>query len=248
MHRDNRVVWLLRCAGWWALDYAYAGWWQLRSLISTARSSDFRSGRLRPVVVLPGVYEHWRFMRPLIEAVHRRGHPVHVIDALGMNLLPVEQAAAIVRDHLDANGLDRAVILAHSKGGLIGKALMSREARERPAGEGARIGRMIAICTPFSGSRYARLTRAPSLRIFSADDPALRALIVDTSVHARITSISSRFDPHIPEGSELPGARNVRLDTGGHFRILGRRQTIETVLEELAEDASTGGDPPCDTL
>jgi pimeloyl-ACP methyl ester carboxylesterase len=220
------VVWLLRCAGWWILDYAYAGWWQLRSLFSRAKASDYGSGHRCAVVVLPGVYEHWRFMLPLIRAVHGAGHPVHVIDALRLNLMPVQQAADVVRDYLDDHGLEHAVILAHSKGGLIGKTLMSGE-REPQA-----IEWMITICTPFSGSRYARTS---ALRAFSADDPALGALIADASAHARITSIFGVFDPHIPEGSRLAGARNVRLETGGHFRILGRRETVAIVLGELGE-------------
>jgi hypothetical protein len=42
--------------------------------------------------------------------------------------------------------------------------------------------------------------------------------------------VYGRFDPHIPEGSELVGAKNVRLETGGHFRILAHPR----VLAELA--------------
>ncbi len=50
------------------------------------------------------------------------------------------------------------------------------------------------------------------------------------AVNKRIVSVFGEFDPHIPEGSELPGAKNVRLDTGGHFRILAHPR----VLAELA--------------
>ena len=240
-------MWLLRCTGWWILDYAYAGWRQLRSLVSRSRAADFRAGDRLPVLVLPGVYEHWRFMRRLVEAIHRRGHPVHAIDALGLNLLPIDEAADAVVDYLDENGLERVVVLAHSKGGLIGKALMSR------ASDGARIVRMIAICTPFSGSRYASRTRVRSLRIFSANDPVLRALMENASAHARITSIAGVFDPHIPEGSELVGARNVRLNTGGHFRIHGLPETVAAVLGELEEleineARGSGRDPRTDPV
>ncbi|MGX9900072.1 hypothetical protein ACW0JT_09395 [Arthrobacter sp. SA17] len=41
------------------------------------------------------------------------------------------------------------------------------------------------------------------------------------------------FDPHIPEGSILPGARNIKLDVPGHFRILGHQDTVRTILEEI---------------
>ena len=53
-------------------------------------------------------------------------------------------------------------------------------------------------------------------------------------MNPRITSIFGTFDPMIPGGSELPGARNIRLDVAGHFRILGDPATIETVLREVA--------------
>ena len=34
------------------------------------------------------------------------------------------------------------------------------------------------------------------------------------------------LDPHIPEGSALPGATNIELDAGGHFRILADPRVI----------------------
>jgi hypothetical protein len=43
-----------------------------------------------------------------------------------------------------------------------------------------------------------------------------------------------RFDPHIPEGSELPGATNIVLGTGGHFRVLAQPRVLEELLR-LAE-------------
>jgi hypothetical protein len=36
----------------------------------------------------------------------------------------------------------------------------------------------------------------------------------------------------------LPGARNVQLDTGGHFRILADEDTIRTVLAEAGAPAA----------
>jgi hypothetical protein len=49
----------------------------------------------------------------------------------------------------------------------------------------------------------------------------------------RITSIFGQFDPHIPEGSELEGATNIRLDIGGHFRILSDADCIRAVLNAV---------------
>ena len=52
-------------------------------------------------------------------------------------------------------------------------------------------------------------------------------------MNARIVSAYGSFDPHIPGGSALPGARNVILETMGHFRVLGDARVLDEV-ERLA--------------
>jgi pimeloyl-ACP methyl ester carboxylesterase len=218
----------LRNAGSWLLDYRYAVSAQLRGALSRSRPDDFASGELAPVLIIPGIYESWQFMRPLIRALHDAGHPVHVVTPLHTNRRPVVPSAEIVAEYLRERELVDLVIVAHSKGGLIGKYLMTRlDADER-------VKRMVAVSTPFSGSRYARYMLAPSLRDFRATHPALLALSADERVNGRVLSIFGRFDPHIPEGSILPGAQNVRIDTGGHFRILSHPDTVRHVLAAAA--------------
>ncbi|MFW7414519.1 esterase/lipase family protein [Demequina sp. SO4-18] len=214
---------LVRFGMWWALDYGYAVVWQARSFFSRARSDSYLSGSRRPVVILPGIYETWKFMRPLIEQLHAQGHPVHVVADLRRNHAPVPDVAEHVAAYLEANDLDDVIVVAHSKGGLAGKLVMTG-----PAGD--RIRGMLAIAVPFGGSRYARLMPLRSLRAFSSRDPSIVNLAQHASVNARIVSVYARFDPHIPGGSELPGATNALLDTGGHFRILGH----PAVLAKLA--------------
>jgi predicted alpha/beta hydrolase family esterase len=209
----------VRHALWWLLDYAYAARWQLRSIFNRTDAKSFAVGDKAPVVVLPGVYESWKFMQPLIEELHRRGHPVHVVEALRRNRRPVEDAAVRVSAFLRSAGLRDVVLVAHSKGGLAGKLVMVGPEAERVTG-------MLAVATPFSGSRYARMTPGRTLRAFSPTHPSIREIGRHQVVNARVVSVFGRFDPHIPEGSELVGARNVRLDTGGHFRILAHPQVL----------------------
>jgi pimeloyl-ACP methyl ester carboxylesterase len=216
-----------RRLGWWVRDYAYAAVWQLRATFGRSDAATFRSGTRTPVVVLPGVYETWRFLRPLATALHERGHPVHVLDALRHGRRPVADMAASVADYLQANDLRDIVIAAHSKGGLVGKQVMLGAAGERVRG-------MVAVATPFGGSRYARFMLDPTLRIFSPRSRTILELSRHAEVDARIVSVFGRFDPHIPEGSVLPGARNVLLDTGGHFRILAHPRVMAEIIA-LAE-------------
>jgi len=217
---------LVRRAWWAALDWWYAVRWQLRSLGPTT-ADDYRSGDGQPVVVVPGVYETWHFMRPLMDALHDAGHPVHVLPVLRHNLRPVPESAREVLAYCAEQDLHGVLVVAHSKGGLIGKYAMTMP-------EGNRIDRMVAVSTPFGGSAYARLAPVAHLRAFRATDPVLAALGRDLAVNARITSVYGVFDTLIPGGSALAGAANVRVPVGGHFRILGARQTREAVLAAAA--------------
>lgn len=208
---------------WWAEDYAYALWWQVRAL-RLGKPGPYLSGDLRPVVILPGIWESWAFMTPAIRALHRAGHPVFVLADLGWNSKSVVDTAASVAAFLRLSDLRDVVIVAHSKGGLIGKYAMTFLDGEK------RITSMVAVCAPFSGSRYAPYLVLPSLRAFSPRDATTVLLGQDRSVNSRIVSIFSEFDPHIPEGSALIGATNIRLPIGGHFRILSDPDALRSIL------------------
>ena len=222
----------LREARWWLLDYGYAATAQARAAFSQAGPEDFRSGAEAPIVIIPGVYESWQFMRPLIRILHDHGHPVHVVAALGRNRRSLAHASATVAAYLEREHLTGVIIVAHSKGGLIGKLLMTTDDPER------RVRAMAAISAPFGGSRYARYWVMPSIRAFAPADAALQSLGQDRRVNHRIVSIYGVFDPHIPEGSELVGARNIQLRVGGHFRILGDPRTVRAVLDAVTDAAS----------
>jgi alpha-beta hydrolase superfamily lysophospholipase len=215
---------LAQDAAWWAQDYAYAAAWQLRAAVDRTDPVVYATGDRVPLVVLPGVYETWRFLQPLIAELHARGHPVHVVAPARRNERPVGELAALAADVLVDRALHDAVLVAHSKGGLVGKTLMTR------SDAGRRIRGMVAVATPFGGSRYARWMVGRTLRSFAPADATIRALTRETAVNARIVSIYGRFDPHIPERSELAGAKNVELETGGHFRILAHPRVIAEVV------------------
>jgi len=222
----------LRGARWWLLDYVYAATQQSRAVLSRARPADFRSGAKAPIVIIPGVYESWQFMRPLIQILHDHGHPVHVVAALGRNRRSLTDAAATVATYLKRENLTGVIIVAHSKGGLIGKRLMTTD------DPGRRVSGMVAISVPFGGSRYARYWVVPSIRAFAPANVALHDLGLDHRVNHRIVSIYGVFDPHIPEGSELVGARNIQLRVGGHFRILADPRTVRAVLDAVTDAAA----------
>jgi len=221
--------------GWfWGLDYLYVSYWQVREAVfraDPARYADPHAVK-PPILLLPGIFETWQFLRPLADQLSESGHPVHVVTGLGRNSRTVAASSPIVENYLREHDLRDVTIVAHSKGGLIGKYVMAKGDRE------GRISRMVAIATPFSGSAYARYVLVRSLRDFSPRDATTLMLGELRSLNERITSIYGIFDPHIPGGSALPGATNVRLDVAGHFRILGDRRLRDAVARAVDQPAS----------
>lgn len=221
---------LLRRAGVIVLDYLYAGRHQLRAAFdrSTPDALIAGDGTRAPVVLLPGIFETWRFLRPLAEHIHSAGHPVHVVTALEDNRMSVAQAADLVRAHLEEHDLADVVVVAHSKGGLVAKYLMGMQ------DTGARIRSAVTVATPYAGSALAALIPVPSMRALLPGSPGILRLAVNRAVNERIVSVWGWFDPHVPGGSRLEGARNIQLDVGGHFRILARPELLAIVDGVLA--------------
>lgn len=263
---------ILDRAQWWALDYVYAAIRQLAWLAPPwqigVRSEPpaWRRGSdaLPEVILLPGVYEHWTFLHPMGDALNAAGYRIRVVHGLGNNTRPVRGTAeklarALARNPPPAAGR---VLVAHSKGGLIGKQLLvtsgaaAAAAREAwkggdPAAAAAHAGPpiaagpikdeplgvigLVAVCAPFHGSRLAALLMLdPSIRALLPSNETIVSLGSDTSINGRIVSIFGRFDPHIPDGSALDGATNVQVHGTGHFRVLGDAATHAAVIDGIA--------------
>jgi pimeloyl-ACP methyl ester carboxylesterase len=214
---------------WWRVrDYATALRRQAASP-ATPESYEHPDGAAGPPVVLvPGVWEPWQFLRPLAELLFAHGVAVHVVPALGYNRRPVTEAARVLGRFLVERDLRGVVLVAHSKGGLIGKLAMLQH---DPDG---RIASMVAVNAPFSGSVHARWVPLRSVRAFRPSDATIVALAVELEVNRRITSAHSFWDPLVPAGSALDGADDVVLSTPGHFRPLADPQLASLLLERLA--------------
>lgn len=258
--------WSLQRAWWWTADYVYATRRQLAVLgmpwaIGRRRPTPaaWRTGSpdLPEAVLLPGVYEHWTFLRPLGDTLAAAGHRVRVVHGLGVNRRAITETAdrlARVLAELPPPPAGR-VLVAHSKGGLIGKHLLVTTGAAAAAAAEASVGGdpaeaaaaaphgpgspalgvlgLVAIATPFGGARRARLFADPSIRAFLPGNETIVMLGRETSVNGRIVSIFGPYDPHIPEGSALDGATNVSVAAQGHFRVLASPRTHAAVLDGI---------------
>jgi hypothetical protein len=211
-----------------ARDYALALRWRAAAMRGGAAPAAWAIGTGNPVVLVPGVWEPWQFLSRIGERLHEAGHPVHVVPEVRRNNAPIPDVAAIVHAALERLDLHAVRIVAHSKGGLIGKHLIADPAT------GSRIDRVVAIATPFGGSVRANATLFPALREFRPSHPTMRALHAATEANARITSIYGAYDFHVPAGSALAGAVNVEVPYIGHFGVLTDERVIAEVLRAVA--------------
>ncbi|WP_313823214.1 alpha/beta hydrolase [Citricoccus sp.] len=213
----------------WIRDYVYALRRQAAGVAHRYDPQAYRqSGTGQPAVVLiPGIYESWTFMLPVADALRENGFDVHAVTDLRYNGGTIEEMADLVDKYLRRERVGRCVLVAHSKGGLVGKLLLAHHH------EGGAIRGLVAVNTPFTGSPLARLLPLPALRVFLPNSPELAELSASSHVDRDIVSIYGRFDPHIPGGSCLEGAHNMQLGTRGHFLPLGDRRVHAAILEGI---------------
>nr|NLI49574.1 alpha/beta hydrolase [Propionibacterium sp.] len=190
-----------------------------------------------PLVLLPGIWEPWRFLGPLARALRAAGHPVHAVAGLGWNGADLAESAERVVAHLRDADVRGGVLVAHSKGGLIGKQVLLHP------GSAGRVAGLVAVATPFGGSSlsFGALSRTP-LGLFAPRGAAIATLTEERAVNRRIVSLAPAWDQVVPEGSVLPGARNVALEAAGHFRPLadpGVHALIHTEAHALAAGAAS---------
>ncbi|HHW50216.1 MAG TPA: alpha/beta hydrolase [Pseudoclavibacter sp.] len=208
----------------WARDFLSTSWQHLLEPALPRLPEHLHHGTRTPIVLLPGVYQTWVPLSPIAEALNRRGHPIYWFPDLGHNLLPLPESADIVQRGIARERLPEVYLVGHSKGGILGKYLLSHASTALP---GVQLRGMTAFSAPFHGSRYSRYMLSPWLRGFQPGRPPISDLDDDTAVNALIISVYGVFDPQIPEGSWLPGARaNIPLPVYGHMRILRDTQAV----------------------
>ncbi|MDB5162734.1 MAG: alpha/beta hydrolase [Candidatus Saccharibacteria bacterium] len=218
--------------GWsWLLDYLYVAYWQIHDFFIHENAAQYLTPASKltetPIILIPGIYENWQFMKPVAEVLYKAGHPIYIIDDLNFNTGDIEKMSELVDAFLNKSHITDCIIVAHSKGGLIGKYILANLNTHR------KVKGMVALNTPFSGSLYAYLMPLKSTSIFKPNSPILGQLAANTEINKTIVSIYGLFDPHIPKGSFLQGAQNLRLSTRGHFRIMNNSSVHNAVLTAI---------------
>jgi triacylglycerol lipase len=216
---------------------------------------DFIIPGKAPVILIPGITARWTFMKNLGDKISLTGHPIYVVPKLGHNLIDIPTAAKTVhtlllelvpklghnipdvhgrakkvRALIESHDIKDIVLVAHSKGGLIGKYLLAHFNHDN------RIKGMVSIATPFSGSAMAKLIPHSSFKEIATDSKIIHDLESHKAVNHKIISIYPIFDNHVwaDKGSYLEGAlENIQINVVGHHTILYVKEVEEKVLESI---------------
>lgn len=188
-----------------------------------------------PIILLQGYGNKWEFISKLGDHLSRQGHPIHVVPGLKNNLFDIPTSAHIVRDHIERENINNAIIVAHSKGGLIGKYVLAY------LNEDNRVRGMVSIGTPYSGTAITQFLRwKKNTQEFDLDSKIVADLQNHNEVNHKIISIYPKHDDLVwhKKGSYLEGALdNIKLNERGHRRPLFSKtghSKVSKAVERLA--------------
>lgn len=183
-----------------------------------------------PVIILPGIFGRWAFLKPLGDHISLLGHPVYIVPKLDNNIFEIPLSAKMVREVIDEANLDKVVIVAHSKGGLIGKYLLVHNNKDNVA-KG-----LVAIASPFSGSAMAELVPHKSAKEMDINTKIINYLESHKEANKKIISIIPEFDNTIwhEKGSFLEGAMdNIFVACRGHNKVVNDKLVWKEIVKSL---------------
>jgi pimeloyl-ACP methyl ester carboxylesterase len=218
----------------WVIDYGYMIHGALSSLVYITPPKHYLGhvvdGKV-PVIIIPGVLGRWSFLKKLADTISLLGHPVYVVKGLGYNLYTIPDSSKLVESIIQREHLKDVIIVAHSKGGLIGKHVLIHHNQDNNV-----IG-MITIATPYSGSAMAKLVPLDPIKELHNDSQIIKDINAHTSVNDKIISISPLYDNHVwaEKGSFLDGAKNITVQVHGHHKIVYDQSVIDLVKDSVEE-------------
>lgn len=180
-----------------------------------------------PIIIIPGYLLRWGFMKSIADKISRLGHPVYVLPHLGNNLKDISSSAKIVKELIEENNLKNIIIVAHSKGGLIGKYLMIHfDGNNRIAG-------LITIGTPHMGSNLANYFKFVKSNEFHPEHELIQELSKYSEVNKKIITISPSFDNivlHEKKGTLDGALENIHVAVSGHHRAVFDKEVKAKVI------------------
>jgi triacylglycerol lipase len=216
----------------WATDYLYLAKGHSYPFIYRKPPEHYLGhvvGGKSPIVLIPGVMTKWQFLKPIADPLSHFGHPIYVLEHLGYNTGRIDHSAKLVRELIEEKNLKEVIIIAHSKGGLVGKQVLDVH------NEDGRVIKLISVSTPYKGSKIVHFIPLRHLKELSHKSEMVQGLNKEFKNNSKITSIYGIFDNHVwpLSSSNLVGAKNIQVETRGHHKILFDKKIAEIIRAEV---------------
>ena len=191
----------------------------------------------RPVLLMHGILCNAAVWHPLrVRLVAAGFGPVEALDLeplfADIEILAARAAPRLLALRQRCRG-ERVLIVAHSMGGLVARALL------RELGPSA-IRRIVTIASPHHGTAVVRGLPWANTRQMSPVSPWLRALNAaqEGRFAVPVTSIYTAEDNMVVpvESARLQGAESTELRGIGHLGMVRSRRALDSVIAALSRD------------
>ncbi len=171
----------------------------------------------------------WWFLRRRLEAAGYNVASISLVPPYASvdDLMP--QLHDRIESVIAATGMQQVTLIAHSMGGLVSRAYLSRHGA-------ARVERLITLASPHQGSELARIGVGRNAREMEPGSPWLRDLAA-LPVGVPFVSVRTTHDNFVmpQDNQRLPEARDVELAGIGHLAMLFSGRTAALLTELCAE-------------
>jgi triacylglycerol lipase len=188
------------------------------------RPESWKKGS-KDLILIQGINESYYCLSFLASHFNSKGYKVHT-PLSGLLHDDIEVLAQRVMDYIAEHHIKDFEILAHSKGGLVGKHVL-----DQLSGSGARI-RLWSLSTPFKGM-YAAHIPIWNLKQMKTSHEFIANLYNNKETHQNVISIYPRFDQMIfpASSAHLEDAQNYEIKDNGHLAVCFSQETVDLIDE-----------------
>jgi triacylglycerol lipase len=204
---------------------------KLNNFITNAPPSNWSVGEKGDVILVHGFGDKWSYLTKIGNSVNSLGYKVHVLQELGRNTFKIAMCSRILENYIQEKSIKNAVVICHSKGGVITKYFLihSKQAKN--------IKGVISIAVPFGGFLFAYV-HIFNLYELTPTSSLIKELKKNNSINGIFVNIRTKVDDIIlpNKNTLLPGAENITTNVVGHLRILRAQETLDVIGQVLKND------------
>jgi triacylglycerol lipase len=182
-------------------------------------------GKSGNILLVPGFGGTWVDLQTIAAFFHKKDYRIHRVPTIEPNFFPIEYCVKEIKKYIIENNLKDLIFIAHSKGGLISRVLLTDKEVEK------RIKKIFTIAVPHQGTLWG-YGKVKNLHELSYSSSIIKELPFGNK---KIINITAKVDQHIvpKEKAFLKGATNIELDIIGHTRILESEETKRIIEKYL---------------